>query len=301
MEILISGASGFVGSHLSSFFRKKHTVIELSLRDQNWESKINEPDVFINLIGKAHDHQGVATEADYEFANVERTKEVFQSFKNSTAKILIHVSSIAAVEEYGSGNVIDEKSKCNPTSYYGKSKKEAEDFILNQDLQNNKRIIILRPCMIHGPGDKGNLMLFYKMISKGIPYPLAKYRNKRSFIGIDNFIYLVEKIICNKDLLPSGIYNICDDEAVSTQEILEEIGKVTNRKVINMPVPKFVINSVAKLGDYVPLPINTKRLKKLTLDLVVSNKKIKTALNIKSLPQTAKEGLRKTIKSFQDK
>lgn len=93
-----------------------------------------------------------------------------------------------------------------------------------------KKIIILRPPLVHGEGDKGNLELLYKFISKGIPYPLSAFQNSRSFLSIDNFIFFLKEIISNQDKLDSGIYHIADDEVLSTKEILEIIKRVENKK-----------------------------------------------------------------------
>src|SRR5690606_34966386 len=154
--------------------------------------------------------------------------------------------------------------------------------------------------MGHGLGDKGNLGLLYKLISKGIPYPLASFTNKRSFISIDNFTFFIKMIIDNQQKLNSGIYHIADDESISTKEIIEIIKNVTGKNVLNIAMPKFLIRVVAKMGDILPIPLNSKRLKKMTSDLLVSNQKIKQALGIEKLPLTAKDGLEQTIKSFRN-
>jgi len=146
-----------------------------------------------------------------------------------------------------------EDHKANPQSFYGKSKRVAEEWLLEQNLPSSKKIIILRPPMVHGPSDKGNLGLLYKLISKGIPYPLASFNNQRSFISIDNFSFFVKEIIEKQDLLQSGIFHISDDEAISTNQIIEIIKKVENRKVMNLSIPKSIVKGLAKVGDVLPI------------------------------------------------
>src|SRR5690606_22094138 len=210
-----------------------------------------------------------------------------------------HVSSLAALEEFQSDKFLVEKDSCNPQSWYGKSKRAAEEWLLSQEIPKGKKLIIVRPPMVHGPGDKGNLGLLYKLISKGIPYPLAAFDNSRSFISIDNFTFFIKQIIERYEVLENGIYHIADDEPISTHEIINII-KTENRKTIpNIALPKFWVRALAKIGDILPFPLNTKRLKKMTSDLLVSNAKIKKALGINNLPLTAKEGLTITIKSFK--
>ena len=297
-SILVFGSNGFIGKNLTASLQDHYPVSEISLRNDDWRTKLGKSEVYINLIGKAHDHKGTAVESDYFHANYELTKELFESFQQSDAKLFIHISSIAAVEEYESTNLLDENAECNPVSFYGKSKRKAETYLLEQNLNLDKKIVILRPTMVHGPGDKGNLTLLFKLISKGIPYPLAKFDNKRSFLSIGNFNFCILKIIENRETIHSGIYNVCDDEPVATSQIIEIIKRICNQKVLNLYIPKKIIRMIAITGNYIPIPLNSKRLNKMTASLIVSNKKIGKELGIQKLPVTAAEGLETTLKSF---
>jgi len=298
MNIAVLGGSGFVGRNLMKSRLMNAEIQTVSLRNIYWKEAVGLADIMINLVGKAHDHEGTASEEDYSFANVELVKEIFDTFTKSDARLLIHVSSIAAVEEFESEEPLKEESICNPFSLYGKTKRQAEEWLLQQILPENKKVIILRPPMIHGPGDKGNLGLLYKIISKGLPYPLASFDNSRSFLSVDNFCFFISEIIKNENEMETGIYHICDDEPVSTKEIINIIKKITNKKTPNLSIPKIFIQGIGRVGDILPLPINTKRLKKMTGSLIVSNEKIKEALKITTLPASAHEGLENTIKSF---
>ena len=298
MKIALFGSTGFVGQHLLDGLEAE--IIPVNIRKIAWESQIPaDVDAFINCIGKAHDHKGAATEHDFYFANYELVKVLFEEFLKSNAQIFIHISSIAAVEENERTEVLTENSVGHPQSHYGKSKKAAEEYLLKQSLPSGKKIFILRPTMIHGEGDKGNLTLLYKIISKGIPYPLGAFQNSRTFISVDNVVFLMNEIIKKHTEMKGGVYHITDDEPLSTQKIIEIIGTAKGKKPLILSPPKFLINVLAKFGDMISLPINSKRLKKMTSNLIVSNQKIKTALNIDSLPVSAEEGMRKTIESFK--
>lgn len=296
MKSLILGSSGFIGQGLLQHIK---SATGLSLRDSSWKESLKSADVIINLVGKAHDHQGTATEQDYYDANVELAKEVFEAFKASDATLLIHVSSLAALEEFESSEALTEQARCNPTSWYGKSKRAAEEWLLAQELVADKKVIILRPPMVHGAGDKGNLGLLYKLISKGIPYPLAAFNNERSFISIDNFCFFIQQLLEKSAWIESGIYHIADDESIATSDVIRIIKSVTGKNTRNLAIPKKFVELLARVGDIIPIPLNSKRLKKMTSSLVVSNQKIKTALGIEKLPLTAEEGLIKTIQSFR--
>lgn len=185
---------------------------------------------------------------------------------------------------------------------YGESKIKAEEYILNQltvksEKLKDRDIYILRPCMIHGPGNKGNLNLLYGVVKKGIPWPLGAFENKRTFTSIDNLCYIINGLL-TKDV-ESGIYNINDDEAVSTNELIEIICEAMGKKAHIWRIPRGLMEGVAKLGGWLHLPLNPERLQKLTENYVSSNAKIKRALGIEELPVRAKDGLRKTILSFE--
>ena len=184
----------------------------------------------------------------------------------------------------------------NPVTHYGKSKLMAEQYILAKKIPLGKRIYILRPCMIHGPGNKGNLNLLYKFVNKGLPWPLGLFENKRSFCSIDNLCFIINELI-NNDKVPSGVYNIADDDSLSTNELITLISESQGKNSNISNIPKFFINNLAKLGDLLKLPINSERLNKLTETYIVSNNKIKNAIN-KPLPLTTNEGLLKTFDSF---
>jgi nucleoside-diphosphate-sugar epimerase len=150
--------------------------------------------------------------------------------------------------------------------------------------------------MIHGPGKKGNLILLYKLLSKGVPWPLGSFENKRSFCSIENLVFIIKELI-ERDDIPSGVYNVADDEALSTNDVISILTKSQNRKPKICRISKKLIQIIAKIGNLLKLPLNEERLQKLTDSFVVSNQKIKSAIG-KPLPISSKEGLLKTFKSF---
>ena len=296
MNIIITGATGFVGKNLSKFLKEKgHHISPLSLR-KDWELDQN-AEAIIHLAGKAHDTKNTSAEKEYFEINTELTKKLFKEFLNTTAQNFIYFSSVKATADTVEG-FLDESHTSNPQTPYGKSKLEAEEFLLSQKLPENKRLFIIRPCMIHGPGNKGNLNLLYKFVQKGIPYPLAAFENKRSFLSIDNLNFLILEMLSNKNV-GSGIYNFADDEVLSTNELVKLIANTSGKKEKLWKISSKLISATAKMGDVMKLPLNSERLKKLTSNLEVSNQKIKNALGITQLPISAKKGIEITIKSFK--
>ncbi|MCS3555849.1 MULTISPECIES: NAD-dependent epimerase/dehydratase family protein [unclassified Sphingobacterium] len=301
MKIQITGASGFVGQNLKEFFLLKNIEIkDLSLRNSNWKNLIDgNVTALVHLAGKAHDTSNTLEDDAYFSINRDLTIELFTIFLKSNVRDFFYFSSVKAVADIVDG-VLDENVVGNPQTPYGKSKLEAEEYLLKQILPNNKRLFIIRPCMIHGPGNKGNLNLLYKIVEKGIPWPLASFHNERSFLCIDNLSFLVDTIISNK-FVTSGVYNFADDEVLSTNQLVILISKVLGKRAKLWNIPTSFIKLIVKLGDILPLPLNSERLKKLTESYIVSNTKIKMALGIEKLPFTVEEGLEKTIKSFKNR
>ncbi len=291
-KIFLSGSTGFVGSNLS-FFLKDDYQINPYIR--NTELNIIENNV-IHLAGKAHDLKKVSDPNEYYQANYDLTKQLFDAYLLSDAKVFIFMSSVKAVSD-NSNEVLSENHTPNPQTHYGKSKLLAEDYILSKDIPNNKRVFILRPCMIHGPGNKGNLNLLYKLVANYLPWPLGAFENKRSFCSIYNVCFVIQQILEQEDI-PSGIYNLADDQAISTNRLIELIAISQDKSAKIYKIPKKFIIAIAKFGDYLKLPLNSERLDKLTENFVVSNDKIVKAIG-KSLPVNAEDGLMKTFNSFK--
>ncbi|GGG53265.1 NAD-dependent epimerase/dehydratase family protein [Epilithonimonas arachidiradicis] len=295
MKVLITGASGFVGTNLATYLlREGFEIYKLSLRS-SWKLS-TDLDAIIHLAGKAHDTTNISDDNDYYKINTELTVKLFDDFLKSSIRDFFYFSSVKAAADTVEG-ILSEEHFSNPQTIYGKSKLDAENYLISKILPENKRLFIIRPCMIHGPGNKGNLNLLYKIVEKSLPWPLAAFENKRSFLSISNLNFLIMKILENRNV-PSGIYNFSDDESLSTNELVSVIANTIGQKPKLWNITPWLIFLVAKIGNIIKLPLNSERLKKLTESYVVSNAKIKAVIGIEKLPITAEDGLRATIDSF---
>lgn len=290
-RIYLTGSSGFIGTRI---LNSLSTLYEIEPYHRDSPIQIKHKTV-IHLAGIAHDLKNTTDPDAYYQANTELTKQVFDAFLTSDAKVFIFFSSIKAVCDSSKG-LVTEHSTPNPLTHYGKSKRLAEEYILSKPLPEGKRVYILRPAMIHGPGNKGNLNLLFNFVTKGIPWPLASYENKRSFCGIDNVIYVLRQLMDREDI-PSGIYNLCDTDPLSTTEVVQLMSDTLGTRTPIWKLPHGLINAIAQLGDLLQWPINTERLQKLTENFVVSNSKLVTALG-RPLPFTSEVGLFVTFRSF---
>ena len=310
-KILITGAFGFVGTNLSESLHNSGNseIIALDIKEPEnhlynsfyqWneiEKLLNiKLDTIIHLAGKAHDTKNTTEEKDYFDINLGLTKQVFDFYLKSTAKKFIFFSSVKAVADKVLGEKLTEDVLPNPQTAYGKSKLAAENYILNQKLPEDKKVYIMRPCMIHGPGNKGNLNLLFKVVQTGFPWPLGSFENKRSFTSIDNLCFVISKLLENE--IESGVYNVADDESISTNTLIELIADSQNKKPRIWKINKNLIETFAKLGNVLPFPLNSERLEKLTESYVVSNEKFRNAVGIENMPLRAEAGMKRTLVSF---
>jgi nucleoside-diphosphate-sugar epimerase len=295
-KLLITGSSGFVGKNLINYFFEYHKEYLIQRYNRyNYKQNFINNDVVIHLAGKAHDLKKTTSPNEYYEVNTELTKKIFDDFLESETSVFIVLSSVKAVADKLNLELTEE-FKPEPITHYGKSKLLAEQYILSKEIAKDKRVYILRPCMIHGPGNKGNLNLLYKIVRKGLPWPLGSFNNKRSFCSIENLCFVINELIERKDI-SSGVYNISDNEPISTNDLIQLIANTQNKKPLIFNIPKSIILLIAKFGNILHLPLNTERLQKLTETYTVSNKKLLSALG-KELPISSKEGLIQTIQSF---
>ncbi len=331
---LLTGHTGFVGTNLIHAFQNSYELlgVDIPQRDPahspplppeksfSWDQLHELPEVntIIHLAGKAHDTANVSAPVEYFEVNLGLTQRIFDHFLQSRATNFIFFSSVKAVADTLEGEVLREDHAPDPQTPYGQSKLAAEQYIIKKIFdksdaapplnaigfsestylkKSGKRVFILRPAMIHGPGNKGNLNLLYKVVQKGIPWPLGAFSNQRSFASIDNVAYVLRQII--ETPAAPGIYNLADDTSLSTNQLISLMAESLNRKARIWNIPPGLIKLLARTGDILHLPLNSERLKKLTESYVVSNARITKALNIPQLPVGSLAGLKKTLASFQ--
>jgi len=318
-KILITGAFGFVGKNLLKELGDDYQLIALDQHPSESVSDFftwleldsipwDELDTIIHLAGKAHDTRNTSEEREYFEVNTRLTGIITDRFKQSKARKLIYFSSVKAVADtVPEGQWLTEDTLPDPKTPYGKSKLEAEKLLFpptnNYNTYNNynnhnlsSSLFILRPAMIHGPGNKGNLNDLVSFVKTGIPWPLGAFENQRSFTSISNLIFVIRKLIDN-DIEP-GIYQVADDETLSTNELIRMIAEAMGKRTGILKISPGLIRGLSRLGDLIHFPLNSERLHKLSESYRVSNQKLKNALGIDHLPVTAAEGMMDTLKTF---
>lgn len=306
-RILMTGSTGFIGQSMLQYLQaqgyKVDTLNRANLKDDIargeknllWKElgqvDLSQYSAVIHLAGKAHDTKHLSDQREYEEVNYELSKLIFDSWNASDSESFIFMSSILAVKDHGNKKLTEE-AEGMPDSHYGISKRKAEGH-LKANLPANRNVFILRPALVYGAGVKGNLEKLLSAIERRIPLPLGAISAKRSYLYIENLNRIVFRFmsVCP----PSGIYNLADDEQISLKSLIDLMAQLKSRRALNIPIPKVVLSFLANVGDLLRLPYNNEIHAKLTKELLISNDKVKEALNLERMPFSFYEGLKSIV------
>jgi len=321
-KVLITGASGFIGHHLSKYLiskgfyiigtynRRKPKIIHnkflpLYIGDakskKSWDPIVSSVDFIIHLIGKAHvfDKKNRAFLKEFREVNVEITRALATScLKTKRLKKIIYVSSVSAIASSSTLPLKDD-TVCRPDTEYGLTKYEAEK-VIEEVLGDSKAWCILRPPLIYGPGDPGNLSRLINLIKKSVPLPFKNVENKRSFLFVGNFNETMYRLLIREDVSFKQ-YLISDNEIISTPELIKLISKILNKRVYLFHFPESWLLRLGQIGDYlkfllkIDIGFNSYAVERLIGSLVIDNSRIKKELNF-DLPFSLYEGLKETLK-----
>jgi nucleoside-diphosphate-sugar epimerase len=296
MKIYIAGSSSFIGSNLVSYLKNTNEYLldTTNYRTHHNHIDFNQFDVIVNLIGKAHSKNQKSEYDEYFKINYLITKDLYDKFINSNSKIFIHISSIKAVKDY-TNQVLTEFSTPEPTTNYGLTKLLAEKYILS-NIAPGKRVFILRPTMVHGKYNKGNFNQMYKFIKKTHIWPFGSNSIKRTYCSVENLNFVIKELINNSNIT-SDIFNVCDDESLTLNEVLQIFSKSLNFRIFILTLPYYIIRpflfTLRALHLYKLYDIT----QKLSTNYIVCNKKVISTMN-KNLPVKATDGLSTTFNSF---
>lgn len=282
MKIILTGSSGFLGTHILNFLQRENYVVTKLGRDISSDiqydlclnNKINfEADILIHAAGKAHIIPKKEKEKDEFFkVNYLGTKNLLNSINSKKLKAIIFISTVAV---YGreTGVLIEETASLMGTSPYAKSKIQAEKLLMDFGLNNNVKIIILRLPLITGNNPVGNLNNLTEMIKKGYYFRIGEGKAKRSLVSAKDVARVIPYLF---NL--NGIYNFTDCNHVMISQIDSIIAKRYNRKIKKLP--KGLMKLIGKIGDVFPLlPFNSLMFEKLTKTLTFSSDKIFNEIN----------------------
>lgn len=307
MNILITGASGFIGTHLCEFLQAKGIdycavvrhpmkrtknvkfIVEQINSDTNWEQSLKGIDVVIHLAGRAHVMNDLSTESfeSYASINIDTTKNLAEQAAIYGVKRFVFISSIG-VNGNNSELPVSESLKPNPQELYAASKKIAEDELRYIASTTKLEVVIIRPPLVYGTGAKANFRKIMKLSKLKLPLPFGSVNNRRSLIYIENLVDFI--MVCmTHPKAANETFLVSDDEDVSTKKLITTLAESVNNKPILLPFPQKILGLLFwLLGKQ---HIYTKVCASLYADI----NKAKTLLEWKP-PYTFKQGIYKTMR-----
>lgn len=294
--IVLTGTTGYIGQNLTKYFNSKSKKNKsISLRFQNWHKMMPlETETIIHLAAINLNPQDSAFDEEYFRVNTELTSKLFRYFLNSNAKTFIFLSTTELIDKHITE--VTENSNVIPINPFLQSKLDAEQFILNQDLPEGKRAIILRVAPVYGRETKSMLHDTFSFC-KRFPWFFGVFDTKQSFCNIDNLTEIIAQISENTSV-SSGIYNVADNEPISSIQLVNWIAAVFDKKAKIIKVPRGILNLFAKIGDMMNWEFNSNKLFELSHSRIVNGNKIKAALDKTKMPVETETAVLKTVEYY---
>ena len=286
LNVLVTGATGFVGQHLIEYLKldgynikaisrklipSVDTVICDFLKDDIPDDALKGIDIVFHLAGYAHDLKSESgIEQTYQKINVNVTADLLSLSVKHNVKKFIFVSSVKAGGVSRQGKCATEKFLSEPDGVYGKTKREAELKVLEAGRKFDIHVSILRPALIYGPKVKGNLQLMMQGIKKGWFPPLPEIGNRRSMIHVDDIVRAL-LFLSNNKKSNGEVFIATDGRVYSSRNIYEIMCHVLDKNIPNWSVPRLLFNAIARLSSGFKYKID-----KLLGDECYSSKKLQS-------------------------
>lgn len=250
MKILVTGATGFVGSHLMRSF-KSHEVATLDARlvgesSTEWHSPVDSCDVLVHLAGRAHVSAKDSDSAIYKTINTDLTETLALRLALNNKHMVFISTAVIYGEKSVTGRPFRVTDLLHSDSPYSASKVAAEVALQKISGQSEFSFTIIRPPLVYGPKVKANFLAMIKWVQSGMPLPLGSAQNLRSLVGVRNLVDLIENCATNP-AAKNQIFNASDDQDVSTTDLLKLIARSMNKKARLVKIPLGVL----KLGGQI--------------------------------------------------
>lgn len=313
MKVIITGASGFVGKALckrmvSNGWQVRGTIRSMEQAtsfpagvevvqiksigvDTDWSDALTEVDTVVHLAARVHVMRETASEPLKEFrkTNIEGTARLAQQAAAAGVKRFVFMSTIGVNGDSTASKPYTEEDDPAPHNMYSVSKREAEDRLAGIGAETGMEIVMVRAPLVYGPGNPGNFRSLLRIVSKGIPLPLASVGNRKSFIYVGNLVDAL--VTCASHPAARGIYLVSDGEDVSTPELIRRVAAALGRPARLFPFPPSMMQLFGKLTG------KSDAVERLVSSLTIDSSKIRRELEWKP-PYTMEQGLKETGEWF---
>lgn len=270
MNVLVTGANGFVGRALCSHLRTIATfdvvgcvrkidgfddaqapivaVGDLTA-ETNWSNALVDVDVIVHAAARVHVMNDIATDplAAFRKVNVEGTLNLARQAAAAGVRRFVFISSIKV---NGEGTALGKPYRADdipaPTDPYGISKMEAEQGLFRVAAETGMEVTVIRPVLVYGPGVKANFLSMMKWLSKGVPLPLGAIHNKRSLVALDNLVDLIVTCL-DHPAAANQVFMVSDGADLSMTQLLKLVGEAFGRPARLLPVPAIFLTLLAAI------------------------------------------------------
>ena len=325
-RVLLTGATGFIGRHLAAALARAGWVVRGAVRTAGphlvpgvtewvaigtigsetvWRAALEDVTAVVHLAALAHrtDPTNQPAEVDYMEVNARGTRRLAETVLGSGAvRRFVLVSSIGAVAD-ACNTPLAETSLASPVTAYGRSKLAGEQAVREVFGANGIEWCVLRPVLVYGPGNPGNMARLLRLVRSGVPLPFGGMDNRRNFLFVGNLVGAIERVLAAPGLT-GRIFHVADDEAVSTAELIRLLARAAGRPARLCTVPDWSLRLAAGCGDFAEglglrTGLNSYSLRKLEESLVVSNLALRSATGWQP-GATLLEGLRRTLATTKE-
>lgn len=259
-RVLVTGASGFIGSAVVAALARDGYAVRAAVRRPHlsfpdgvevvqhpdlaeafdWQPLLQGVDQVVHLAGIAHTGRGV-DRASYDRVNRQATAQLATAAAQAGVKHLVFVSSIRAQCGPAADHALTERDDPAPTDAYGASKLAAEEAVRSSGVP----FTILRPALLYGPGVKGNFALLARAAATRLPLPVKDFSNRRSLLGIDNFISALAFVLATPATI--GETYVVADPGIPPRlsDVFATLRQARGRRALIMPMSP----------DYIELPL----------------------------------------------
>jgi nucleoside-diphosphate-sugar epimerase len=321
--VMVTGATGFIGRHLVPALTAHGHRVRAAYRgllppqpkdpnvewvgiedigpDTEWSDALRGVDVVVHLAGVAHKlgREARGLEAEYGRVNSEGTRRLAEAVGESpTVSRLLVVSSIAAVRST-SATPLSDSSRCAPDTAYGASKL-AGDLAVAKNLAHTRADwCVLRPPLVYGPGNPGNMAKLLRLTQTGLPLPLGGLRSPRHLIFVGNLVDLIVHCL-HHPRASRRTFLVSDGEALTAADLVKRLGAHGGRPVHLFQVPAFMLRAMGRVGDALSLlarrsiAVDSYSVERLLASLVIESRGVEEALSW-TPPFSVDEGIRRTL------